>query len=676
MIGEGTKTSDTKSDKFEVEIKNNIEKFLSSQEEPIKSLKVSRYEGTDTKFYSDVKITNPSNEKNVWVEVKLNKYANLGGPSFKYQDGQWTCTTSDEEDHLTQFYLDAINKGSEKFISFCKSYLKTDDIRLPKDFSPELIDAWKKSGSVDDTDNDVQFITDKIPLEGFGEKIAEYYKTAKYEPVYYIQVDDELYIIDPEYNPLDLKTRDGHELKTLADAYRIGRIQFRAKGIEKKLKDEVKYYYSIVCDVKILADDEKDKTEYVCSFKSESKFPIIGNIETTTVKESYEPPYSLEQIRQKYDDETYNRLSTDPIHKWRAETGIELIHREPSKDEFERIWKNWQLMPDEMKEKSDKKSIELFGLDNRQNYEKISRSYGMTNEAKEFFERSVRVILEDWRPECDDAPYNQWGERWLTLDNNHYVTATLRKILEDVAIDHTEEHRPDTIRLSSVHRTEHGVFIATLFGGCNGGGDYKNLIFYLAAVKKFVKKVVEKFGKTWLVDWTNDCADDVWTLRVAFRDEKGEEEDQEMVEIYNTLMGIEAEDDGGEPIEEGKFDFRLPDEAHARPGQRFAFQNKHDSYGGDDYLNVAEIGSKLLAKEHNKYGWFAAKDAPDRDKCKVFIEVDDGNDSKYAVVGNKRDRFYNKFLICAVATKDKNKAMTVDRFVNNLFISTGLLYLS
>ena len=131
---------------------------------------------------------------------------------------------------------------------------------------------------MDDTDNDVQFITDKIPLEGFGDIIAEYYKTAKYEPVYYIQVGDDLYIVDPRYNPLGLKTKDGGDLKPLSDAYRLGRIQFRAKGLDKKLKDGKKYYYSIVCDVKILADDEnKDETPYECSLKSDYKFPIIEN---------------------------------------------------------------------------------------------------------------------------------------------------------------------------------------------------------------------------------------------------------------------------------------------------------------------------------------------------------------------------------------------------------------
>jgi hypothetical protein len=103
--------------------------------------------------------------------------------------------------------------------------------------------------------------------------------------------------VDPQYNPLGLKTRDGGELKPLSEAYRIGRIQFRAKGIDKKLKDGDKYYYSIVCDVKILADDEKEEEEYNCSLKSEDKFPSTG---TQTVSESYEPPYTMDQIKQKY----------------------------------------------------------------------------------------------------------------------------------------------------------------------------------------------------------------------------------------------------------------------------------------------------------------------------------------------------------------------------------------
>lgn len=275
----GTKTSEKKSSRFEIEIRHNLERFLHSHEEPLKSLEVSGYDGSDAKFYSDIKVSNPRNGKSIWVEVKENKYACFAGPSMKYRDGKWECTTIDEDDPLSRFYVDAITDGAGKFISFCRSYLKRDDVNIPKDLTPQLIEAWKDSGSVEDTENDVQFITDKIQLDDFGKKVSEYYMTSKNEPVYYMQVGDELYIVDENHNPLGLKTGDGKNLKTVSDAFRLGRIQFRAKGIDKKLKDGGKYYYSIVCDVKILADDGKKDDGYACSLKSEGKFPVVDGHE-------------------------------------------------------------------------------------------------------------------------------------------------------------------------------------------------------------------------------------------------------------------------------------------------------------------------------------------------------------------------------------------------------------
>lgn len=85
----------------------------------------------------------------------------------------------------------------------------------------------------------------------------------------------------------------------------------------------------------------------------------------------YEPPYTLDQIKQNYSKETYDSLSDDPVHRWRAVTGIELIHKEPTKDELERIWKNWQMMDDECKAASDKKSLELFGMNNEDHYNQL-----------------------------------------------------------------------------------------------------------------------------------------------------------------------------------------------------------------------------------------------------------------------------------------------------------------
>lgn len=93
----------------------------------------------------------------------------------------------------------------------------------------------------------------------------------------------------------------------------------------------------------------------------------------------YEPPYSEEEVKEKYGIDVYNRLSKDPAHAYRMKTGIELIHKEPSKEELERIWKNWNNMSHNQKIKSDKKSIELFGKTNKENYEELINLY--VNEA-------------------------------------------------------------------------------------------------------------------------------------------------------------------------------------------------------------------------------------------------------------------------------------------------------
>ncbi|EKE20753.1 MAG: hypothetical protein ACD_7C00492G0005 [uncultured bacterium] len=77
----------------------------------------------------------------------------------------------------------------------------------------------------------------------------------------------------------------------------------------------------------------------------------------------YQRPCTIKEIRRNYPDKA-EELLNDPIHCWRAETGIELIHKEPTLKEQKRIWENWNEMTDEMKKESDSKCIEFFGKDN------------------------------------------------------------------------------------------------------------------------------------------------------------------------------------------------------------------------------------------------------------------------------------------------------------------------
>ena len=89
----------------------------------------------------------------------------------------------------------------------------------------------------------------------------------------------------------------------------------------------------------------------------------------------YQRPHTIEEINKNYPDKA-EELLNDHVHSWRAETGIELIHKEPTAEEQVRIWNNWNEMSDEMKRKSDTKSMKLFGKDNTSHNEEIMRKWG------------------------------------------------------------------------------------------------------------------------------------------------------------------------------------------------------------------------------------------------------------------------------------------------------------
>lgn len=281
-LEEGIETSKTKSNKFELDVAENVRRFLKSQNPPYNTLKVEHYEGSDLKYWSDIRVKNTNNGKRFWIEAKEDKYACLGSTSWKYRDGGWTCTTLEDNDPILKFMKQSLEENAQKFIRFCKDYLGTEDITLPGDLTDELVDAWKNSGSIEDTDNNVLFITNKIPITNFGQIISSFYRNSKNEPAYYIQVGDDLYTVAEDTNVLNLRTKDGRPLKTVAEAYRLGRIQFRLKGYDRPQK----HYWSIYTDVKILADKENLDDNYSCSFNTEEKWPVIQSQETMNDSES------------------------------------------------------------------------------------------------------------------------------------------------------------------------------------------------------------------------------------------------------------------------------------------------------------------------------------------------------------------------------------------------------
>ncbi len=272
-IREDEQIDETQSSDFEEKIARNIRKFFEENRKKYGFLDgITVEHSVDDRFNSDIFVQN--NDHRVWIETKLNKYANYGSTSFKYENGEWTCDTG--SDPLLDFILSLLKEHSGDFIDFCHEHLG-DDFSLPTDCA-KIMKSWKRNGGIEDTDNDVYFITDKIEIEDFGKRISDFYINNKEERTYYIQIADELFILDPKCNPLGLKTRDGNPLRTFEETHRRGRIQFRAKRLSRTLKSgETKDFYSITTDVKILSDKENELNdeEYVCSFDSVSKFPIL-----------------------------------------------------------------------------------------------------------------------------------------------------------------------------------------------------------------------------------------------------------------------------------------------------------------------------------------------------------------------------------------------------------------
>lgn len=142
---------------------------------------------------------------------------------------------------------------------------------------------------------------------------------------------------------------------------------------------------------------------------------------------------------------------------------------------------------------------------------------------KKNFRARCSAINESWDPKYDDQPVNQWGEKWEMLRGT-YLNSVIESIMKDIQIDPTEDGpKIESLSLGSLHICEDGHLIATIYGGANGGGFRgmdSNWPYYMSLVRKFLGKLLNydngnMFKDVWLIDWDNDCCDDVWTLRLG-----------------------------------------------------------------------------------------------------------------------------------------------------------------
>lgn len=135
----------------------------------------------------------------------------------------------------------------------------------------------------------------------------------------------------------------------------------------------------------------------------------------------------------------------------------------------------------------------------------------------------MKRIVESWQPDFDDKPVNQWGEKWQKLKQTDWLYALVDDAAKDCQIDLYEDGpKLESLNISSIHILKNRNLIVTIFGGANGGGMRGgcNLKHYLCLVRKLLGKLVgccKPFEDARLIDWDNDCADDVWTLRFVLK---------------------------------------------------------------------------------------------------------------------------------------------------------------
>lgn len=53
-------------------------------------------------------------------------------------------------------------------------------------------------------------------------------------------------------------------------------------------------------------------------------------------------------------------------------------------------------------------------------------------------------------------------------------------------------------------------YVVTLCGGLNGCGRLHNYL-------NDVQAIINQFDNVWLINWNNDCLDDVWVLKIGIQ---------------------------------------------------------------------------------------------------------------------------------------------------------------
>jgi 8-oxo-dGTP pyrophosphatase MutT (NUDIX family) len=146
----------------------------------------------------------------------------------------------------------------------------------------------------------------------------------------------------------------------------------------------------------------------------------------------YNPPLTLEEIKEQ-NPEKFDVLRNEPVHYWRATSGIEHIHKESSREEQLRIWENWQEMSDEQKRVSDEKSETKRTKTSIVNY---MREIERTIASALIMSKDDKLLMG----RKDSSKGGVYSDCWHipgggVNENETLEQAVIREVLEEVGLD-------------------------------------------------------------------------------------------------------------------------------------------------------------------------------------------------------------------------------------------------
>ena len=303
---------------------------------------------------------------------------------FKKERGihflEWHCLQDNEASKKLANYAgfrEYIAKGQEEYIHFTMESSNNESyIEESKKDSEYSYSSLSSSKDIADFNRNMQIVF-RSKNDMSKEKTHKSMKAIKFngEIIGYIgfshyNIDGKKYLGIGNFMIIPRYQSSGHGTKVIKDF--IDRYKDTYDEIycyvEKENTKAIQFYKRIA-DV-----NTKNLTKYgyyVCLYRKGGSSTNESYIEES----KYDRPYSADEVKKNYGVDVYNKLIQDPVHKYRMDSGIELIHKEPSKDELERIWKNWNRMTTTQKRESDKKSMELFGKTNKDHYDELISSY-------------------------------------------------------------------------------------------------------------------------------------------------------------------------------------------------------------------------------------------------------------------------------------------------------------